>query len=73
MKKTRIFNRIGAMSIVLFMFLIIFLKIDFITANGIGPSFTFNTNFEMNEYSKFNETDQNSNSIKNSCLLHKIM
>ncbi len=63
MKKTRIFNRIGAMSIVLFMFLILFIKIDFITANGIGPSVTFNTNLEMNEYSKFNETHQNVNSI----------
>ena len=63
MTKTRIFNRIGAMSIVLFMFLILFLKIDFITANGIGPSVTFNTNIEMNEYSKFNETDQNVNSF----------
>ena len=63
MKKTRIFNRISAMSIVLFMFLILFSKINFITANGIGPSVTFNTNIEMNEYSKFNETDQNVNSI----------
>jgi len=45
------------------MFLILFLKIDFVTANGIGPSVTFNTNFEMSEYSKFNETHQNVNSI----------
>ncbi len=63
MKKTRIFNRIGAMSIVLFMFLILFIKVDFITANGTGPPVTFNTNIEMIEYSKFNETDQNVNSI----------
>ncbi|MHA1534900.1 MAG: hypothetical protein ACTSP8_09260 [Promethearchaeota archaeon] len=63
MKKTRIYNRIGAMSIVLFMFLIIFSKIDFIAANGIGPSLTFNTNIEMNEYSKFNDTDLNVNSF----------
>ncbi|TET05286.1 MAG: hypothetical protein E3J90_00290 [Promethearchaeota archaeon] len=63
MKKTRIVNRIGAMSIVLFMFLILFLKVDFITANGTGPSLTFNTNIEMNEYSKFNETHQNVNSL----------
>jgi len=63
MKKTRISNRIGAISIVLFMFLILFLKVDFITANGTGPPLTFNTNIEMNEYSKFNETDQNVNSF----------
>ena len=63
MKKTRIYNRIGAMSIVLFMFLILFSKIDFITANGVGPSSKFNTNIEMNEYSFFNDSHQNINSI----------
>ncbi len=63
MKKTRMLNRIGLVSIALIMFLILFSKIDFIHANGIGPSLTFNTNFDLNEYSKFNETDQNVNSI----------
>ena len=63
MKKTRMLNRISLVSIALIMFLILFLKIDFIYANGIGPSLTFNTSFEMNEYSRFNETEQNINSI----------
>ena len=63
MKKTRMLNRISLISIVLFMFLILFSKIDFIHANGIGPSLTFNNNFDLNEYSKFNDTDQNVNSI----------
>ena len=56
-------HRIGVVSIVLFIFLILFSKIDFIHANGIGPSLTFKSNFDLNEYSKFNETDQNVNSI----------
>ena len=63
MKKTRIFNRIGAMSIVLFMFLILFLKLDFVTANGVGPPLMFKSDFEMNEYSFFNDSYQNVNSI----------
>jgi len=63
MKKTRMLNRISLVSIALFMFLILFSKIDFIHADGIGPSLTFNTIFDLNEYSKFNETDQNANSI----------
>jgi len=63
MKRARVIDRISAISIVLFMFLILFSKVDFVNANGTGPSLTFNTNFEMNEYSKFNETHQNLNSI----------
>ncbi|NVM17965.1 MAG: hypothetical protein HWN80_09630 [Candidatus Lokiarchaeota archaeon] len=63
MKKTRMSNRIGLVSIALLMFLILFSKIDFIHANGVGPSLTFNNTFDLNEYSKFNETDQNVNSI----------
>ncbi len=51
------------MAIVLFMFLILFSKLEFITANGIGHSLTFKTNFEINEYSSFNDNYQNVNSI----------
>ena len=60
---TKIINKISSISICLFIVLILFIEIDFITANGVGPSSIFNTDFEMNEYSKFNETDQNVNSI----------
>jgi len=63
MKKTRMLNRISLASIALFMFLLLFSKIDFIHANGTGPALTFNTIFDLNEYSKFNDTDQNVNSI----------
>ena len=56
-------NRIGLVSIALFMFLMLFSKIDFVHATGNGPSFTFNTDFEMDESSKFNETIQNVKSI----------
>jgi len=63
MKKTRIVKRIGTISIVLFMFLFLFAKIDFTTADGTGPAFTFNTDFEMSEYSFFNVSHQNVNSI----------
>jgi hypothetical protein len=45
------------------MFLILFSKIEFSNSNGIGPSFTFNTDFAMNEYSVFNNNHQNANSI----------
>ncbi len=60
---TKVLNRISVILTVLFIFLIQFAKIDFINANNIGPSFTFNTNFEMNEYSFFNDSHQNVNSI----------
>ena len=63
MKKTRMLNRISLVSIALFIFISLFSKIDFIHANGTGPSLTFNNIFDLNEYSKFNETDQNVNSI----------
>jgi len=63
MKKTRMLNRISLVSITLFIFISLFSKIDFIHANGTGPSLTFNNIFDLNEYSKFNETDQNVNSI----------
>ena len=63
MKKTRMLNRISLVSIALFIFISLFSKIDIIHANGTGPSLTFNTIFDLNEYSKFNETDQNVNSI----------
>ena len=56
-------NRIGLVSIALFMFLMLFSKIDFITADGTGPAYTFNTSFEMNEYSSFNASHQNVNSF----------
>ena len=61
--KTKILNKISLVSIALFIFLSLFSRIDVITANGIGPSQRFNTNFVLDEYSKFNETDQNVNSI----------
>jgi hypothetical protein len=61
--KTKILNKISLVSIALFIFLSLFSRIDVITANGIGPSQRFNTNFVLEEYSKFNETDQNINSI----------
>jgi hypothetical protein len=61
--KTKIINKISLVSITLFIFLSLFLRIGVITANGIGPSQRFNTNFVLDEYSKFNETDQNVNSI----------
>ena len=63
MKKTKMSNRISLVSIALFIFLSLFLKIDTITANGIGPSQRFNTNFVLDEYSKFNNSIQNVNSI----------
>jgi len=63
MKKTKKLNIIGLVSIALFVFLSLISRIDVITANGIGPSQSFNTNFVLEEYSKFNETDQNVNSI----------
>ncbi len=63
MKKTKKLNIIGLVSIALFIFLSLFSRIDIITANGIGPSQRFNTNFVLDEYSKFNETDQNVNSF----------
>jgi len=56
-------DKVSIISIGLFLILILFLKIDYITANGTGPSLMFNTNIEMNEYSKFNETHQNVNSF----------
>ena len=61
--KTKLLNRISVVSIALFIFLSLFLRIGVITANGIGPSQRFNTNFVLDEFSKFNETDQNVNSI----------
>lgn len=63
MKKTKKINIIGLVSIALFIFLGLFSRIDIITANGIGPSQRFNTNFVLDEYSKFNNTIQNANSI----------
>ena len=63
MKKTKKINIIGLVSIALFIFLSLFSRIDMITANGIGPSQRFNTNFVLIEYSKFNETDQNVSSF----------
>jgi len=63
MKRTRMLNRIGAISIVLFIFLSLCSKIDIITANEIGPSQRFYTNFVLDEYSKFNNNIQNVNSI----------
>jgi len=63
MKKTKKLNIIGLVSITLFIFLSLFSRIDMITANGIGPSQKFNTNFVLVEYSKFNETDQNVSSF----------
>jgi len=61
--KTKILNKISLVSIALFVFLSLFSRIGVITANGTGPSQIFNTNFVLDEYSKFNETDQNVNSI----------
>jgi len=64
MKKTRILSRIGLISIVLFVLnLSLFSNINTVYANGVGPSQKFNTNFVLNEYSKFNETKQNESSI----------
>ncbi len=61
--KTKILNKISLVSIALFIFLSLFSKIPQISANGIGPSQRFNTNFVLDEYSKFNETAQNVNSF----------
>ena len=63
MKKTRILNDIGLISIALIFFLSLFSNIDIVNANGVGPSQSFNTNLVLSEYSKFNETDQGGNSI----------
>ncbi len=63
MKKTKKLNIIGLVSIALFIFLSLFSKIDIITANGIVPSQRFNTNFVLDEYSKFTNSIQNANSI----------
>ena len=63
MKKTRMLNRIGLVSSILLVFLILTLKIDIITSNGIGPSQRFNPNFTLQEYSRFVGYIQNKNSI----------
>ncbi len=61
--KTKILNKISLVSIALFILLSLFSRIDIITANGIGPSQRFNTNFVLEEYSKFNETSQKVNFV----------
>ena len=61
--KTKLLKRISLVSIALFIFLSLFSRIDVIAANGIGPSQSFNTNFVLEEYSKFNNSIQNANSI----------
>lgn len=63
MKKTRMLNRIGLLSIALFVFLSLFSNINSVNANGVGPSQRFNTNFVLDEYSRFNNSIQNENSI----------
>jgi len=56
-------NRVGFVLIALFMFLSFFSKIDFITADGIGPVQRFNTNLVFSEFSIFNNEIKNANSI----------
>lgn len=63
MKKTSILKCISLISIGLIIFLTLFSETDIITANGIGPVQKYNTNLVLNEYSKFNESIQNENSI----------
>jgi len=63
MKKTRSSIKIISVSIVLFVFFSLYSNINIVNANGVGPSQSFNTNFILEEYSKFNESIQNENSI----------
>ena len=63
MKKTRRLNILSSIAINLIVLLSLFSNIDSIAADGIGPIQRFNTNFDLEEYLKYNENKQNVNSI----------